>query len=61
MNNQLTPKEARTLLILLENKAGYKLLRDAVTSIYGYGSDHKIKWPKAIKRKIKNLYMSQFK
>jgi hypothetical protein len=59
--NQLTPKEARILFILLESKTGYELLRDAVTSIYGYENDHKIKWPKTIKRKIKNLYMSQFK
>jgi hypothetical protein len=61
MNNQLTPKEARILFILLESKTGYELLLDAVTSIYGYEKDHKTKWPKTIKRKIKNLYMSQFK
>lgn len=61
MNHQLTPKEARILFILLESKTIYEALRDAVTSIYGYENDHKIKWPKTIKRKIKNLYMSQFK
>ena len=69
MNNQLTPKEARVLFILLGGEAGirggtktaYKLLGRAVGSLYGHENDKVIKWPKTIKRKIKNLYMSQFK
>jgi len=69
MNNQLTPKEARVLFILLggeggvrgETKTAYKLLGRAVVCLYGHENDKAIKWPKTIKRKIKNLYMSQFK
>jgi hypothetical protein len=67
--NQLTPKEARVLYILLGGEAGirgeaktaYKLLGRAVACLYGRENDKVIKWPKTIKRKMKNLYMSQFK
>ena len=68
-DNQLTPKEARVLFILLggqggilgETKTAYKLLGRAVVCLYGHENDKVIKWPKTIKRKMKNLYMSQFK
>lgn len=61
MNDQLTPKEARILLVMLENKATFEALREAVICIYGRESDRKVTWPRAIKRKIKKLYESQFK
>jgi DNA-binding CsgD family transcriptional regulator len=57
----LTPKEARILLILLESKTAYEGLKEAIAAIYGHESDKKITLPRTIKRKIKNLYMSQFK
>ena len=67
-DNQLTPKEARVLFILLggqggilgETKTAYKLLGRAVVCLYGHESDKVIKWPKTIKRKMNKLYMSQF-
>lgn len=61
MNDQLTPKEARILYMILEEKSIYEAMRKAVMSLYGRDNDKKFSWPRTIKRKVKKLYESQFK